>query len=158
MLLLRWIGYPLVLGAKCSVLVERQCHQLILVYVISIVLLILLVLDVTHKIFLSWRKISIEQVWHHVVTPLTSCGERFIFDLGVFIEFLNVIVYRGNVGIYNGQVLPHVGGWGPGVLADLWSSIFKRIDPQGLLPMWYLVLSEIFFSVPDVVSVLFRQW
>ena len=100
-------------------LVERQHHQLILVNVLVIIIIILLVLDGTHKLFVSCLHIYFEQVWHHVVAPLTSCSECLIVDLGVFIESLNVGVYRGNLCIYNGKFLPHVGGCGPGVYGIL---------------------------------------
>ena len=74
-------------------------------------------LDVPQKIFVSCRQISLEQVLDHVVAPLISFGERLMVNLGVFIEFLNIGVYRGGVDIYTLQVLPRAGVCGP-VLYD----------------------------------------
>ena len=64
-----------------------QRNLLILVYVVSVVVLILLVLGVNQKLFVSFHYISLEQVWHHSVIPLTSFGEHLTVDLGGYIKF-----------------------------------------------------------------------
>ena len=100
-----------------NVLVERQCYQLILVYVLAIVVIFLLVLGVTNKLFVSCRQISFQKVLRCSVSPLTSFSERIIVDLGIFIEFINVGVYH--VCIFIVKVVPHVGLCGPGVYYGL---------------------------------------
>ena len=132
MLLFRWLGYTLVLGANIFALVEYQRHQLFLVYALAIIVLILLVLDVPHKLYVSCSQISLEQVLNHVATTITSCGEHLIVDLCVFIEYINVGVYRDNVGIYTGQVIPRIGVCGPGLYDGLLEYYFEEYTPQGL--------------------------
>ena len=63
-------------------------------------------LYVINKLFVSFCQISIEKFGHHIAAPFTSFSERLIVDILVLIKFINVGVYRGDVGIYTGQVLP----------------------------------------------------
>ena len=65
-------------------------------------------LDLPQKIFFSCHQISLEQVLQHFFAPLNYYVEQLIVDIGVFIEFINVGVCYGYVGIYTGQVLSHV--------------------------------------------------
>mmetsp|Transcript_14590 Transcript_14590/g.29493 ORF Transcript_14590/g.29493 Transcript_14590/m.29493 type:complete len:210 (+) Transcript_14590:564-1193(+) len=96
---------PLSFLFQDGVLVERLSHELLPGDVFVVVVLVLVVLDVPHKLSVTCRHVPFKQADHDVVRSVATRRETFDCDLHVLVEEGDVGIDLGHVGVERHELL-----------------------------------------------------